>query len=180
MPAPRDHALGRFRLVDPVYAADSEVSGVLPLLQRRGGRVSERLELGVGLDAPARARRWIVGVCESRDLSHLSDEAALLVDELVTNAVVHARTDCVVVADKVEDVLQVEVMDSNGDSAAVEPGAERLSAEGGRGLVIVEALAAAWGVNWHPDGKAVWFTLRGALSEGAAHNTAATWGTARS
>lgn len=120
----------------------------------------ERLELGVGLDAPARARRWIVGVCESCDLGHLSDEAALLVSELVTNAVLHARTDCVVIAEKGNDGLRVEVIDSAGDFADVQPGAERLSAEGGRGLVIVDALATAWGVEEHPEGKSVWFRLR--------------------
>lgn len=141
--------------------------------------MSDKLELGVGLDAPARARRWIVGVCESRELDHLSYEAALLVDELVTNAVLHARTDCVVVADEVDGVLHVEVIDSDGGSATLEPGRERLSAEGGRGLVIVEALAAAWGVKWRPEGKAVWFTLA-ALSEGTAPDTAATAGTTQS
>ena len=129
------------------------------LLQWLGVTVPERRELRMGLDAPARARRWIVGFCESCDLGHLGDEAALLVDELVTNAVLHARTDCVVVAEKDDDVLRVEVIDSAGDFADVQPGAERLSAESGRGLVIVDALATTWGVEEHPEGKSVWFTL---------------------
>ena len=34
------------------------------------------------------------------------------------------------------------------------------SAEGGRGLILVDALAAAWGSTPAPDGKHVWATLR--------------------
>ena len=119
----------------------------------------ERVELAVGLDAPARARRWIGSVCERFELDHLRTEATLLVDELVTNAVLHARTDCVVVAEKDDDVLRVEVIDRNSDLVGVRPGAERLSAQGGRGLAIVAAMATAWGVHEHPLGKSVWFTL---------------------
>ena len=124
----------------------------------------ERVELAVGLDAPARARRWIGSVCERFELDHLRDEATLLVDELVTNAVLHARTDCVVVAEKDDGVLRVEVIDRNSDLVGVRPGAERLSAQGGRGLVIVAAMATAWGVHEHPLGKSVWFTLPTAQS----------------
>ena len=124
----------------------------------------ERVELGVGLDGPARARRWIEDVCATCDVGDLSDNAALLVSELVTNAVLHARTDCVVVAEKGDDALRVEVIDRNGDLVGVQPGAERLSAQGGRGLVIVAALATAWGVQEHPLGKSVWFTLPTARS----------------
>lgn len=133
-------------------------------MQWLGGKVPERLELAVGLDAPARARRWIGSVCERFDLVQLRNEATLLVDELVTNAVLHARTDCVVVAEKGDDALRVEVIDRNGDLVGVQPGAERLSAQGGRGLVIVAALATAWGVQEHPLGKSVWFTLPTARS----------------
>jgi anti-sigma regulatory factor (Ser/Thr protein kinase) len=117
------------------------------------------VELAVGLDAPARARRWIGSVCERFELDHLRTEATLLVDELVTNAVLHARTDCVVVVEKGDDALRVEVIDHNGDVVGVQPGAERLSTQGGRGLVIVAAMATAWGVHEHPLGKSVWFTL---------------------
>lgn len=124
----------------------------------------ERVELAVGLDAPARARQWIGSVCERLELDHLRNEATLLVDELVTNAVLHARTDCVVVAEKGDDALRVEVIDRNRDLVGVRPVAERLSAQGGRGLVIVAAMATAWGVHEHPLGKSVWFTLPTARS----------------
>jgi anti-sigma regulatory factor (Ser/Thr protein kinase) len=128
--------------------------------------VRERLELGVALDGLARARRWMVEICETSDLDELSDNAALLVSELVTNAVLHARTGCVVVAEVDGDSLRVEVIDGAGDSAAVAPGGARLSAEGGRGLVIVDVVATAWGVDEHSAGKSVWFSLRAAVPSG--------------
>lgn len=119
----------------------------------------ERLELGIGLDEPARARRWIRGFCESRDLAHLGEEAALLVTELVTNAIVHASADCVVLAEERDDELHVEVIDGDPNLADVRPDIDPLTAENGRGLLIVAGLAGAWGVQERPDGKAVWFTL---------------------
>jgi anti-sigma regulatory factor (Ser/Thr protein kinase) len=119
--------------------------------------VSERLRLGLGLDAPARAREWIGGVCKSSGLDHVSGEATLMVSELVTNAVVHARTDCMLVAEHRDQVLRVEVFDL--DFSDVRPGSGGPGAETGRGLMIVGALATDWGVTQHPTGKSVWFTL---------------------
>lgn len=134
----------------------------------------ERLELGMGLSAPARARHWILGVCKTCDLDHLRNDAALLVDELVTNAVLHARTDCVVVAEKCDDALRVEVFDGGRDIAVVRAGTGRLGAQGGRGLMIVAALSTQWGVEAQATGKSVWFTLATAPRGHAAPTSGAT------
>jgi len=142
-----------------------------------GGKVRERLELGVGLDGPARARRWIEDVCATCDVGDLSDNAALLVSELVTNAVLHARTGCVVIAEIDGDTLRVDVIDGAGDTAAVAPGVERLGADGGRGLVIVDVLSTDWGVAEHAEGKSVWFSLRTEVPSG--HTDAAATPTVR-
>ncbi|RYU10251.1 ATP-binding protein [Nocardioides iriomotensis] len=131
-----------------------------------GGMVRERIELGVGLDGPARARRWIEGVCATCDVGDLSDNASLLVSELVTNAVLHARTGCVVMAEIDGDTLRVDVIDGAGDTTAVAPGVERLGADGGRGLVIVDVLSTDWGVAEHAEGKSVWFSLRAEVPSG--------------
>jgi anti-anti-sigma regulatory factor/anti-sigma regulatory factor (Ser/Thr protein kinase) len=90
----------------------------------------------------------------------LVDRAVLLASELVTNAVVHARTEL-----RLRVELRGELL-----HLAVRGGSPRLlrlvtipdpEAEGGRGLWLVEQLARAWGVNRHPDGgKVVWCTLR--------------------
>jgi hypothetical protein len=51
----------------------------------------------------------------------------------------------------------VEVSDAGGGVARVSD--RGTSALDGRGLVLVEALSAAWGVDRASDGKAVWFSL---------------------
>jgi anti-anti-sigma regulatory factor/anti-sigma regulatory factor (Ser/Thr protein kinase) len=90
----------------------------------------------------------------------LVDRAVLLASELVTNAVVHARTELRLRLELRGELLHLAVRDGS-------PRLLRLvsvpdpEAEGGRGLWLVEQLARAWGVNRHPDGgKVVWCTLR--------------------
>jgi anti-sigma regulatory factor (Ser/Thr protein kinase) len=81
----------------------------------------------------------------------------LLVDELVTNAVLHARSDSELVATVDGRSARVEVRD---ESMHV-PTARHYgpSSTTGRGLHLVEALAQRWGVDPVSDGKIVWFEL---------------------
>lgn len=113
------------------------------------------LPLDGRLDGPARARRWIRGNCRRRGLDNLSDVAALLVSELVTNAVLHAGTDCAVVIELGEHALRVDVVDEDHqhvDATGLLEGSRR-------GLSIVAAMATSWGVIYRQGGKTVWFTL---------------------
>ncbi|MEV6615809.1 ATP-binding protein [Streptomyces sp. NPDC051051] len=87
-----------------------------------------------------------------------SETAELLTSELVTNALVHTDRDAVLTATVGPDGLRVEVR----DFAAGRPRPRRRDAEEGthgRGLVLVQSLADAWGVRTHGIGKAVWFEL---------------------
>jgi anti-sigma regulatory factor (Ser/Thr protein kinase) len=88
-----------------------------------------------------------------------SDVAQLLVSELVTNAVRHAGGDGVLVRATLQaDLLRVEVHDSSPSvPGPVSPAPE--SAEGGRGLLLVDALADRWGVEQVTAGKRTWFEL---------------------
>jgi anti-sigma regulatory factor (Ser/Thr protein kinase) len=88
----------------------------------------------------------------------LSDTAALLSSELVTNVVLHARSDMIVEVDIDDTRLRVSVIDSSNQPARRRESASLLE-EHGRGLQIVDALATSWGVNAGPRGKAVWFEL---------------------
>ena len=83
----------------------------------------------------------------------------LLTSEVMTNAVVHGTTGrCVRVATRAEaGVFEVSVTDDG-------PGIPTVchvtaAAEGGRGLLLVDALATAWGVTEHDAGKSVWFRV---------------------
>lgn len=92
--------------------------------------------------------------------SGAADVAELLTSELVTNALVHTDDDAVVTASVGPRGLRVEVRDFTGNRP--EPRApDSDDSTHGRGLVLVQSLADAWGVRAHGVGKAVWFELHG-------------------
>lgn len=88
------------------------------------------------------------------------DTAVLLTSEVVTNAVLHARTEVVVSVAVDAAVVVVEV--SDGSPALPRPRRHDADSITGRGLDLVEMLATAYGTR--PDaggGKTVWFSLGG-------------------
>lgn len=89
-----------------------------------------------------------------------SETAELLTSELVTNALVHTDHDAVLTATVGARRLHVEVRDFVGRRPRLRvPDAD--DGTHGRGLVLVQSLADAWGVRAHGVGKAVWFELDG-------------------
>ncbi|WP_405985029.1 ATP-binding protein [Streptomyces sp. NBC_00872] len=124
--------------------------------------------------ARARARE----LAEEWQLTEMSDALESAVSELVSNAVVHGRAtrgSRVTVTYELDGArLRVEVRDrATGMPQTVPPPGrgdgdvpERL-AEGGRGLLMVGALADRWGVLRHVIGKSVWFELDLAFAAGA-------------
>ncbi len=90
--------------------------------------------------------------------------AELLASELVTNALVHTDDGAVVTATVDADTLRVEVR----DFVAGLPVEEAVTANHvatadhrthGRGLILVQSLADAWGIRTHGIGKVVWFEM---------------------
>ena len=86
-----------------------------------------------------------------------TDDAVLMVSELVTNAVRHAHTLLRVVVCLVGQRLRVEVRDDD-PALPVTPNLEH-HATSGRGLRIIDDLADQWGITPNTDGKTVWFEL---------------------
>lgn len=121
----------------------------------RPGDVSRRLP-PVPASVPE-ARRLVRNLLAVVERDDLEDTAALVVSELVTNALLHAGTP-IHVAARVEDAtLRVEVRD--GSSHLPVPRRYASTSGTGRGLLMVEQLVDEWGVQLHDDGKTVWFTL---------------------
>jgi anti-sigma regulatory factor (Ser/Thr protein kinase) len=86
-------------------------------------------------------------------------DATLLVSEVVTNAVRHARSDLVLRASMNWGRLRVSVEDREGGTLPRPGSSPGEEAESGWGLLLVEALSEAWGVETTPGGKRVWFDL---------------------
>jgi anti-sigma regulatory factor (Ser/Thr protein kinase) len=87
-----------------------------------------------------------------------SEIAELLTSELVTNALIHTDDDAVLTATVGPGGLRVEVRDFVARRPRLHvPNAD--DGTHGRGLVLVQSLADAWGVSAHGVGKSVWFEL---------------------
>ena len=78
----------------------------------------------------------------------------LIVTELVTNAVVHAGTFLTLCVTLQDAVVWTSVRDH--DVSADPCLGVSTEGESGRGLLLVDALAHAWGVAHDPDGKTIW------------------------
>jgi anti-sigma regulatory factor (Ser/Thr protein kinase) len=88
----------------------------------------------------------------------LIDVAQLLVSELVTNALLHAGSEIEVRVWATRGRLHVRVADEAGDRPLI-PRQVDADASTGRGLQLVELLAARYGVDVDVTGKTVWFEL---------------------
>jgi anti-sigma regulatory factor (Ser/Thr protein kinase) len=100
------------------------------------------------------AARRLVNDYTSTLASQQRHNAALMVSELVTNALVHGLGTISLRIDVERDALRIEVSDQGNVALAPSP---TLGAHGGWGLRIVEQLADDWGVL---DGSTkVWFRI---------------------
>jgi hypothetical protein len=143
--APHDHVV-------QFYDHDDELAaGVGPSLELEARfRWSGR--------GPAAARRFVTEALAAWGCTDLIDDAALIVTELATNAVLHARSDfTVVVSRRPEGLIRIAVR----DTSRVRPRPRHAGplAPSGRGLYLVEKLTARWGADFVAGGKVVWADL---------------------
>lgn len=96
-----------------------------------------------------RARAWSAGG-PGWDV----DDVVMVANELVTNALEHARSRAVLRLTLDGDVLEVAVRDSSPRPPDLRP--HDVRAARGRGLQVVQALSDGWGWAPHDDGKVVW------------------------
>jgi anti-sigma regulatory factor (Ser/Thr protein kinase) len=96
----------------------------------------------------------------------ISDAVALLVAELSSNAVLHGRVpgrdfELRLRYDRAVGLVRVEVSDTHpGQPKLPEASPAPETADGGRGLLLVETVASRWGVSERPGpGKTVWAEL---------------------
>ncbi len=106
-----------------------------------------------------RGRRHAVAACVAAGHAAVADTVALLVSEVVTNAVRHGAGPVRLAVAAAPGGVRVEVADD--DPGLPQQRAAADEDEGGRGLGLVQALASGWGARSATGGKVVWFEVAG-------------------
>jgi len=104
------------------------------------------------------ARRFTARTLRTWKIGDAADPALLIVSELVTNALVHTKGEVRLDLTLAGDRLRVAVTDASPRSPA-KPVIADWEATGGRGILLVEAMSAAWGTVPVSGGKQVWSEL---------------------
>ncbi|MEU3187646.1 SpoIIE family protein phosphatase [Streptomyces sp. NPDC006923] len=132
----------------------------------RLGRQRRISRLGIqqrDLRGVAAARRFVRSQLRSWDQEEAAEDLELIVSELATNALIHADSDVELRLREFADRIRLEVKDYDTappvPSFVVTSEEESQHAEHGRGLVIVDALAAAFGTFPNGRGKTVWLEV---------------------
>lgn len=119
----------------------------------RGTAISVTSYTGVFRGEPdqvSQARREVARYLEG---CPAAEDAELVISELVTNAVLHSRSRhgmLTVRSERYPRYAWLAVTDAGGDW---QPGSD---GDGGRGLAIVAAVAAEWGVDGDARGRTIW------------------------
>jgi anti-sigma regulatory factor (Ser/Thr protein kinase) len=119
--------------------------------------MTDVLSLDAVPESPRLARRFVTERLHRWHYDPLVSTAALVTSEIVTNAVVHARSRLVLGVEDQGDGVLLTVEDP--EPTLPVPRDATPDDTGGRGLAIVAALAAEWGIELVPGGKRVWCRL---------------------
>ena len=114
-------------------------------------------QLPSSVSSPQLARAFLRSTLKTWKLDGFGDVTELLVTELVANVVTHVGSPMTLRVQRNHSTMRVEIEDPSPDLPVVRhPGAAE---EHGRGVLLIERLANAWGVEPRSDGKTVWFEL---------------------
>lgn len=116
------------------------------------------LELSAQPTSARRARLFVGELLRANGADGATEVCLLLTSELVTNALLYARSDVVLRVLINAPMVRISVH----DDSPVPPVARSSQTEdtSGRGLALVEGLANDWGVTLNGQGKEVWFEVR--------------------
>ncbi len=111
------------------------------------------------LRAPRAARHFVADVLRRWGRGDDVEDAVLIVSELTTNAVVHAKSGPSVSVSVSNGAVRISVRDT---APGVLPVVEHPppTSPSGRGLAVVAGLASVWGSETYDVGKVVWAELR--------------------
>lgn len=140
---------------------DADLGYLVELLEQVGrpnDGTEAVLDLPDELSSVATARRFVRETLSQWGLASPMDDALLVVSELAANALTHAESSYRVTLRAAGPALRIEVADAGAGSP--EPQPLTVDEEHGRGLHLVGALAASWGMeSGEGGGKRVWAEL---------------------
>ena len=140
--------------------------GPASLPRHSAGSRHERSRLDPLASSVAAARRFTEATLVRWGITEVLEVAQLLTSELVTNAVVHARSDIELALNLNTDVLRVEVRDRSAVLPSTEGSA--VDANSGRGIRVLDSLADRWGAQRTGERKVVWFEVTLSETDAAA------------
>jgi phosphoserine phosphatase RsbU/P len=138
------------RVAEPEVAPATTTSAASESVARYSADFADDVE------SVARARHWVSGVLAENGHSSRADTVCLLVSELATNSLRHARSPFEVTVEVNRTELVVEVLDHSRQLPVTAGPRDDF---GGKGLLFMDTLADAWGSRLVPKGKIVFFTI---------------------
>ena len=136
--------------------------GLESLMAHQPGPARDELSLQIARIDPDSDVKWVgrlrrIGAAKLQDwgLATITDDAQLLISELVTNALRYGNADIVVYFAFMTSTFLIAVYDGSPHRPELTKAGS--DSEGGRGLVLVAEYATAWGVS--ADGTTTWCTL---------------------
>ena len=139
---------------------DEDLDYLIDLLETLGSARQDHatIDLRRDLGSVMQARRFVRETFAGWGVSRAVDDALIVVSELVTNAITHADSPCQVRLSIDQTSVRVEVFDEGVGTPDPQPSSS--TSEHGRGLHLISAPTAAWGIQQIPDdGKIVWAEL---------------------
>ena len=139
---------------------DSNLGYLIDLLEAVGTTTKTEavIDLPNDLSSVADARRFVKEQLRAWDIDEPLDDALLVVSELAANALTHAESSYRIRLSATAHALRIEVDDAGAGTPEPQPLTD--TEEHGRGLHLVDALAASWGMEVaETGGKRVWAEL---------------------
>jgi CheY-like chemotaxis protein len=136
---------------------DADLGYLIDLLESVSARAVSHavIDLPDHLSSVGQARRFVRQKLADWGIDEPLDDALLVVSELAANALTHARSSYRIQLSANQQALRIEVDDDGAGTPEPQPLTDTL--EHGRGLHLVGALAASWGMEAaETGGKRVW------------------------
>ena len=120
--------------------------------------MTQTLALTPDASSVRNGRQFVASILNEWGLDELAETAVLLTSELLTNSVLHARTDIALTVQRRDDT-SVDICVRDGSRHTPRRRRHAHDATTGRGIELLERLAQEWAVTTDEGGKTIRFTV---------------------